>query len=223
MRTISVISELLIAKKNDTIIDGTGLLTLDELSRTCMMRFDTGDFRYPTPSLTVQRLKFVNGRCQDNEGGCAIFQKLGGTTVVIDSTFENNVGPTTGQDTAGGAIWTIGGGDTTIVGSVFRNNKCSNGGALGILGSGLNIYNTHFEKNHATGNGGNPGNGGNGGAISFDGEGRNNTVCGTRFTNNRGNKYTVVHSFASRTLVMNRTTSIRYWLTTTTFWKLTGV
>ena len=53
----------------------------------------------------------------------------------------------------------------------------------------MNIYNTHFEKNHATGNGENPGNGGNGGAISFDGEGRKNTICGTRFTINRGNKY----------------------------------
>ena len=98
--------------------------------KTRIISFDAGDFRCPTPSLTVQRLNFINGRCQDNEGGCAIFQKLGGTTVVIGSTFENNVGPTTGQDTAGGAIWTIGGGDTTIVGSVFRNNKCSNDGAL---------------------------------------------------------------------------------------------
>jgi hypothetical protein len=53
----------------------------------------------------------------------------------------------------------------------------------------LIIYNSHFENNQATGNGGNPGNGGNGGAISFDGRGRNNTICGTRFTKNQGNKY----------------------------------
>jgi hypothetical protein len=86
-------------------------------------------------------------------------------------------------------VWTIGGGDTTIISSVFINNKCSNGGALGILGSGLVIYKSHFENNQATGNGGNPGNGGNGGAIVFDGAGRNNTICGTRITQNQGNKF----------------------------------
>jgi len=53
----------------------------------------------------------------------------------------------------------------------------------------LKIYNSHFGSNQATGNGGNRGNGGNGGAISFDGAGQNNTICGTRITNNQGNKY----------------------------------
>lgn len=60
---------------------------------------------------------------------------------------------------------------------------------MGILGSGLIIYNSHFENNQATGNGGNSGNDGNGGAISFDGRGRNNTICGRRFSKNQGNKY----------------------------------
>ncbi|CAF1377425.1 unnamed protein product, partial [Adineta ricciae] len=151
--------------------------------------FDRGDFRYATPTLTVQRLRFVNGYCKDADGGCAILQKNGGTTIVIDSSFENNIGPTIGQDVAGGALWTIGGGDTTIVRSVFRDNKCSNGGGIGILGSGLYIYNSHFQNNQATGNGGNPGLGGNGGAISFDGRGRINSICGTRFTSNQGNKF----------------------------------
>ena len=187
--TIAINTELLVGKTNDTIIDGAGLVTLNGGGKTRIIKFDAGDFRYPTPTLTVQRLRFINGHCQDEEGGCAIFQKLGGTTVVIASSFENNVGPTVGQDVAGGAIWTIGGGDTTIVSSVFRHNTCANGGGLGILGSGLNVYNSHFEKNQATGNGGNPGNGGNGGAISFDGEKRKNTICGTRFTENQGNKF----------------------------------
>lgn len=187
--TISISSELQISKDSDTIIDGGGIITLDGLQRTRIMKFDRGDFRYATPTLTVQRLRFINGRCQDVDGGCAILQKNGGTTVVISSSFENNIGPTVGQDVAGGAIWTLGGGDTTIVGSIFRDNKCSNGGGLGILGSGLYIYNSHFQTNQATGNGGNPGNGGNGGAISFDGRGRNNTICGTRFTGNQANKY----------------------------------
>ncbi len=187
--TIPITSELQISQVNDTIIDGGGIVTLNGTGQTRIMNFDRGDFRYATPTLTVQQLQFVNAYCQDGDGGCAILQKNGGTTVIINCNFQNNTGPIVGQDVAGGAVWTIGGGNTTIVGSVFIGNNCSNGGGLGILGSGLIIYNSHFENNQATGNGGNPGNGGNGGAISFDGAGQNNTICGTRFTKNQGNKY----------------------------------
>jgi hypothetical protein len=186
---IAISTELQISRTNDTVIDGAGIVNLVGAGRTQIMKYDRGDFRYATPTLTVQRLRFVNGYCQDADGGCAIFQKNGGTTVILYSSFENNTGPVVGQDVAGGAVWTIGGGNTTVVKSVFSRNKCSNGGGLGIIGSGLIIYNTHFEGNQATGNGGNPGNGGNGGAISFDGRGRNNTICGTRFTGNQANKY----------------------------------
>ncbi|CAF2720273.1 unnamed protein product [Rotaria sp. Silwood2] len=187
--TININTSLNVSKLNDTVIDGAGIVTLNGLGKTRILNFDRGDFRYSTPKLTVQRLRFINGRCQDVDGGCAILQKNGGTTIINSCSFENNTGPVVGQDVAGGAVWTIGGGTTMVVGSVFRSNKCSNGGALGILGSGLTIYNSHFETNQATGNGGNPGNGGNGGAISFDGLGRNNTICGTRFTQNQGNKF----------------------------------
>jgi hypothetical protein len=187
--SIPITKELNVTKDTDTTIDGGGLVTLDGSGKTRILSFDRGDFRYSTPVLTVQQLRFANAFCNDTNGGCAIFQKKGGTTVVLNCSFENNVGPVVGQDSAGGGIWTIGGGDTTIIGSVFINNTCSNGGALGILGSGLVIYNSHFGNNQATGNGGNPGNGGNGGAISFDGAGRNNTICGTRITQNQGNKF----------------------------------
>lgn len=186
---ITINSELQVSKEVDTTIDGADIVTLDGLGITRILKFDRADFRYSTPILTVQRIRFINGRCQDEDGGCGILQKNGGTTIVTNCSFENNTGPVSGQDVAGGAIWTLGGGDTTIVGTTFLNNKCSNGGALGILGSGLNIYNSHFQNNQATGNGGNPGNGGNGGAISFDGRGRNNTICGTRLTGNQANKY----------------------------------
>ena len=189
--SISITKELNVTKDTDTTIDGGGLVTLDGLGKTRIMSFNRGDFRYATPVVTVQNLRFVNGSCDSNgtDGGCAIFQRHGGTTIINNCSFENNIGPVVGQDTAGGAVWTIGGGETTIINSVFINNKCSNGGALGILGSGLVVYNSHFENNAATGNGGNPGNGGNGGAIVFDGAGRNNTICGTRITNNEGNKF----------------------------------
>ena len=187
--TITLTESLEISRTNDTIIDGEGRITFDGQKKVRILNFDRADFPQLTPILTVQRLRFINGFCQDDHGGCAILQKKGGTTIVNGCTFENNVGPTVGQDTAGGAIWTIGGGTTTVNGCVFRSNKCSNGGAIGILGSGLAISNSHFEANEATGNGGNPGNGGNGGAISFDGRGRNNTICGTRFSKNQGNKF----------------------------------
>ena len=185
--TIPITTELQ-ASRNDTIIDGNYLVTLNGTGTTRILRYDRGDFRFATPTLTVQRLRFINGRCQDADGGCAILQKNGGSLIVINCRFESNVGPVIGQDTAGGAIWTIGGGTTTVVGSAFIANRCSNGGGLGILGSGLIIHNSHFENNQATGNGGNPGNGGNGGAISFDGR-QNNTICGTRFTRNQANKF----------------------------------
>lgn len=186
---IVIHNQLDVANATDTTIDGGDIVTLNGLGLTRIFKFNRNDFRYSTPVLTVQRLRFINGYCQDVDGGCAIFQSLEGSTIVINSIFENNTGPTVGQDVAGGAIWTIGGGTTTIIGSIFLGNKCSNGGGLGILGSGLIIVNSHFEGNEATGNGGNPGNGGNGGAISFDGLGRNNSICGTRFTKNQGNKY----------------------------------
>ena len=187
--TIPITNQLNISSVNDTVLDGAGIVTLNGTGTTRILKFDRADFRYATPTLTVQRMRFINGYCQDTDGGCAILQANGGTTIVINCIFENNIGPTVGQDVAGGAIWTIGGGTTTVIKSVFSRNTCSNGGGLGILGSGLIIYNSHFENNQATSNGGNPGNGGNGGAISFDGLGRNNTICGTRFTANQGNKY----------------------------------
>lgn len=175
--TIPITSELQ-ASRNDTIIDGGGLVTLDGTESTRILKYDRGDYRFTTPTLNVQRLRFINGRCQDADVGCAILQKNGGSIIVLNCRFENNIGPVTGQDVAGGAIWTIGGGTTTVVSSAFVRNRCSNGGGLGVLGSDLIIHNCHFESNQATGNGGNPGNGGNGGAICFDGR-QNNAICGT--------------------------------------------
>lgn len=187
--TIPIDSQLNISRTNDTTIDGGGLITLDGMNTTRIFYYDRNYWSRATPVFTVQRLRFINSNCQDNGGGCAILQKNGGTTVIINCVFENNTGAVVGQDTAGDAVWTIGGGETTIIQSVFVGNKCSNGGGVGILGSALLIYNSHFGKNQASGVDGNPGNGGNGGTISFDGRGRTNTICGTRFTQNLVNKH----------------------------------
>ncbi|CAF2047016.1 unnamed protein product [Rotaria magnacalcarata] len=153
-----------VSSVNDTIIDGAGIVTLNGLGKARILNFNRNNFQLSTPKLTVQRLRFINGHCQNANGGF-------------------------GQDVAGGAVRTIGGGTTTVNGSVFTGNQCSNGGGLGILGSGLTISNSYFATNQATGNGGNPGNGGNGGALYVDGLGRNVTICGARFTGNQANKF----------------------------------
>jgi len=112
---------------------------------------------------------------------------------VVNSKFRNNVGPATGQDVAGGAIYSVGGGTTSIAGSDFEGNQASNGGAIGSLGSALTITNSTISGNTATGNGGNPGNGGNGGGICIDGVnsyfGMAVSLSGVKIANNKGNAY----------------------------------
>src|SRR5258705_9355405 len=93
------------------------------------------------------------------QGGGAIYRD-GGSLTVFDSTFDNNHGPATGQDVAGGAIYAFGGGDTIIAGSTFTNNAASDGGAIGSLNGDVTLINSTFTGNAATGTGGNPGNGG---------------------------------------------------------------
>lgn len=60
--TILITSQLVASSGSDTIIDGEGLVTLDGTGRTRILKFDRGDFRYSTPVLTVQRLRFINVR-----------------------------------------------------------------------------------------------------------------------------------------------------------------
>ena len=148
-----------------------------------------------TPLLTVQHLAFTAGFTTDvvntkatTEGGAAIFRE-GGSLDVIDCTFTDNHGASTGQDVSGGAITSQGVGDTIVVGSTFQKNSASDGGAIGNLGDNFTVVNSSFDQNSATGNGGNPGNGGNGGAIVFDGAMTTMTICGSTFTHNTAGAY----------------------------------
>ena len=191
------------AVDKDIVIDGGGTVTLSGNKATRILHIGRDDnFEKPTPKVVVQRLNFVDGHTTDvaatkdtKNGGAAIY-RLGGTLTVIDSKFLNNIGPTDGQDVAGGAIYSVGGATTTITGSSFSGNACSNGGAIGNLGvAGFTLANSSFESNKATGQNANPGNGGNGGAISFDGPAAKSgvkialSVCGTVFHQNAaGNK-----------------------------------
>ena len=179
---------------SDTVIDGGNLVTLSGGNKVRILSIQSY-YNLSTPKLTVQKLTFANGQTTDvpntkntTQGGAAIYRS-GGTLTVINSRFINNVAPVTGQDVAGGAIYSIGVGKTTIVGSVFQGNQASNGGAIGNLGNSLTIVNSNVSGNAATGNGGNPGNGGNGGGIYIDGEYNTVELLGVKVVNNKGNAF----------------------------------
>ena len=166
--------------------------------------------------LTLQNISLVNAKqtphdpipsapspCSqgfdDGEGG-ALYMRDGNLTV-IHSIFSNNQAADLGPDTGGGAIYITGSKHgALIVDSTFTNNRASNGGAVGGLFAELDIYNSIFTGNTATGNGANDndpskcsvmnngqnevGSGGNGGAIYSDGNSVNIVLCGDEITGN---------------------------------------
>jgi fibronectin type 3 domain-containing protein len=179
---------------HDTVIDGGNLVTLDGGGQVRQLLLNTGNFVATTPTLTLQNVTLANGHGTDNAGtgaptgGGAIY-RYGGTLNVINSQFINNVGPASGQDSAGGAIYSVGAGTTTVVGSTFKGNQSSDGGALGNLGASVALVNDTIQGNQATGSGGNPGNGGNGGGVYMDGANISIKMCGTHVDSNQGNAY----------------------------------
>ena len=182
---------------DDLTIDGGGLVTLSGGDTTRILHFLPPWNASPMPILTLQGLTLRDGYTGDlpsndtDSGGAAVFKAPYGELRVLDSWFIGNVGPATGQDVAGGAIYAFGPGATTIVRSRFAGNRCSSGGAIGALGvtsdHQLRIYNTLIDLNAATGSGGNPGNGGNGGGIYMDGASQSVTLCGTMISANDAN------------------------------------
>jgi hypothetical protein len=118
-----------------------------------------------------------------------------GNLTVIDCSFMNDEAAPVGPDTGGGAIYVTGSKHgVLIVGSTFMSNSGSNAGAVGALNAELDVYNSTFKSNTATGhdannddpskcsamnNGQNEiGSGGNGGALYSDGNSINVVVCG---------------------------------------------
>jgi hypothetical protein len=178
----------------DTVIDGGNLVTLDGGGQVRQLLLNTNNFDATTPTLTLQNITLANGHGTDNAGtgaptgGGAVY-RYGGTLNVIHSQFINNIGPASGQDSAGGAIYSVGVGTTTVVGSTFQGNQASDGGALGNLGASVDLVNDTIQGNQATGTGGNPGNGGNGGGVYMDGAHIVITMCGTHIDSNQGNAY----------------------------------
>jgi hypothetical protein len=178
----------------DTVIDGGNLVTLDGGGQVRQLVLNNNNFDSPTPTLTLQNITLANGHGTDNAGtgaptgGGAVY-RYGGTLNVINSQFINNIGPASGQDSAGGAIYSVGVGTTTVVGSTFEGNQSSDGGALGNLGASVDLVNDTIQGNKATGTGGNPGNGGNGGGVYMDGAHIVIKMCGTHVDGNQGNAY----------------------------------
>jgi hypothetical protein len=192
--TITVTTPLAAQTGLDTTIDGGNLVVLSGGGGSRILEL-VHSFEQASPTLTVQRIALRNGRTTDvtnttetDQGGAAIYT-LGGNIQAIDASFTDNHGPDTGQDVAGGAIYSVGAGSVTVVRSVFAGNSCSNGGAVSVLGSNLSIVDSVLDGNTATGTSGNPGNGGNGGASTMDGQGKALVLCGATFTNNTANAH----------------------------------
>ena len=214
--TIKVTTTITVPSTKKTVIDGGRKVTLDGGGTTQIMKFVSANFQANDNGLTLQHIALINGKMtptemippapapcssgwDDGQGG-AIYMR-DGYLVVIDSIFTNNRAADVGPDTGGGAIYVLGSkGGVWIVGSTFTNNQASNAGAVGGLFAELNVYNSLFSGNKATGhdaNGDEPskcdvinndqhqtGSGGNGGAIYSDGNDVNVTLCGDAVLNN---------------------------------------
>jgi hypothetical protein len=201
----------------NTVIDGGNKVTLDGDGKVQIMRFEHMDWRVNNARVTLQHLRLINGKStptiqippapapcaqgwEDGQGG-ALYMRDGNLTV-IDCTFSNNHAADVGPDTGGGAIYILGSKNgVLIVDSIFTANSGSNAGAVGGLFAELDIYNSLFKDNKATGNGANGndpskcsvihadhnqvGSGGNGGAVCQDGGDATNVIlCGVEIVNN---------------------------------------
>jgi hypothetical protein len=214
--TIAVTATLAPPIDKNTVIDGGRKITLDGGKAVEILRFDSPDFQANDHGLLLQHIALTNGKetptaaiptapapCSqgwdDGEGG-AVYVRDGFLTV-IDSIFTNNEAAPLGPDTGGGAIYVLGSkAGVTIVSSTFSGNQASNAGAVGGLFAELDIYDSSFTNNTATGhdannddasqcsvmnNGQNEiGSGGNGGAIYSDGASVNVTLCGDAILDN---------------------------------------
>jgi hypothetical protein len=216
--TIPVTSTLTLSTTKDTVIDGGNTVTLDGQHSVQILRYDSPNWMALETRVTLQHLTLVNAKTtptkaiptapspcsqgfDDGEGG-ALYMRDGNLTVV-DCTFSHNQAAQLGPDTGGGAIYITGSKHgAIIVGSVFTDNAAANAGAVGGLFAELDIYDSLFQNNTATGNGANNddaskcdvinngqhevGSGGNGGAIYQDGGSATNVVlCGDDIVDNK--------------------------------------
>jgi hypothetical protein len=216
--TIAVTSTLVLKTTTDTVIDGGNTVTLDGGNAVQIMNYNSPNWMALETRVTLQHLTFINAKTtptkaiptapapcsqgfDDGEGG-ALYMRDGNLTV-IDCTFSHNQAAQLGPDTGGGAIYITGSKHGALIaGSVFTDNSASNAAALGGLFAELDIYDSLFQHNTATGNGANNddstkcsvinngqhevGSGGNGGAIYQDGGSSTNVLlCGVSVLDNK--------------------------------------
>jgi hypothetical protein len=246
--TIPITTTLNIPSNRNTVVDGGRKITLDGRGAVQIMRFHSANFQANDFGLTLQHIALVNGKTtpteqiptapapcsqgwNDGEGGAVYMRD--GFLVVVDSIFTNNQAAPLGPDTGGGAIYVVGSkGGVWISGSTFTGNSGSNAGAVGGLFAELNITNSLFRDNRATGRDANSsdpnmcsvennvpgqiGSGGNGGAIYSDGNDVDLTLCGNAVLNNAAgtnafgggvfftsNNFTGILSFVDTTMTGN--------------------
>jgi len=148
--------------------------------------------------------------------GAGLYKATGGpwqavTIRIFDVDFVDNHAIQAAQDDGGGGLYVVGAAELALVRANLVGNSGSNGGGLYSLGSRrVNVFDSRFEANEATGSGGNPGNGGNGGAIGVDGDARDVNLCRTALLSNRANAYggglfTVTYGAASFTRLQDAT------------------
>jgi hypothetical protein len=201
----------------NTVIDGGNKIILDGGNAVQILNFNSSNYRATETRVTLQHLTFVNAKTNpvdmippapqaacsqgfDDGAGGAIYMRDGNLTVV-DCTFMNDHAAPVGPDTGGGAIYVTGSKHgIVIVGSTFTNNSGANAGAVGALNTELDVYDSTFSGNSATGHDANSndptkctamnngqnevGSGGNGGALYMDGNSVNVVVCGDEILNN---------------------------------------
>jgi hypothetical protein len=219
--TIVITATMKLPTTKDTVIDGGNKVTLDGGHAVQILNFNSANFQATETRLTLQHISLINGKTtptqmipvasqpacsqgyDDGQGG-ALFMRDGNLTV-IDAIFTGNQAAQLGPDTGGGAIYLEGSKHgAVIVGSTFANNSGANAGAVGALFGELDIYNSLFQNNTATGHDANDvnaatcsvinngqneiGSGGNGGAIYGDGNGFNILLCGDAVLNNAAGK-----------------------------------
>lgn len=214
--TIAIAQTLQLRTDVDTVIDGGRRVTLDGRHQVRVLAFESPDFMNTETRVTLQHLRVIGGKTSpveaipqapppcsqgynDGEGG-ALYMRDGNLSIV-DCIFEDNEGAPLGPDTGGGAIYVVGSKHGMVIaGSTFEGNRASNAAAVGGLFCELQIFDSLFVGNTATGSGANDddpsqcdamnngqneiGSGGNGGAIYSDGASVDVTLCGVQIADN---------------------------------------
>lgn len=239
--TIPVTATLQLRTDRDTAIDGGNTVTLDGGFAVQLLRWVDGNWLTNDHVLTLQHLALVNGKATgttllatapppcsqgylDGQGG-ALFMR-NGILHAVDVTFDGNQAALLGPDTGGGAVYLLGSKPATLSSCSFLDNRGSNAGGLGALFATLDIYDSLFDGNDATGNGANSddrvqcpvlnvngqyqvGSGGNGGAFYSDGVAMDISVCGTQVRNNHAGAFGAALFFTSNDPSRRGTLAIR--------------